>query len=140
MITAALCNSYKRDSLLGLHQATDTFKIALIKPAHAGTYGKGTTSYSEIGADEAAGSGYPTGGWTLAGLTGGLSGDTAYLDWDDVIEDPTTVSGVGGLIYNDSLPGKDAVAVLDFGGTVTSTNGPFRVKLPTSGVGLIRWT
>lgn len=140
MISSALCNSYKRDSLLGLHQATDTYKIALIKPGAANSYGKQTTSYNDLGTDEATGAGCPTGGWTLAGLTGGLSGDTAFLDWDDVLQDPVSVSADGAVIYNDSLPGKDSVAVIGFGGTVTSTNGPYRVKLPSTGTGLIRWT
>lgn len=131
-ITAAVCNSFKLESLptaAGVHLSGDVYKIALYSVA--ATINKSTTVYSAT--NEVPNSGtYAAGGQTLVGLTTALDTDTAMLDWTT---DPqwtgATIAAEGALIYNSSKSNK-AVAVLDFGGVITSTNGTFTVQLPAA--------
>ena len=138
-ITAAICNSFKQEILQGVHEAADTYKIALY-PSTA-TLSKATTVYSSTG-EVANGNGYTTGGATLAGFSVTLDGDTAILDWTT---DPSwaaaTITARGALIYN-ATQGDKAVAVLDFGSDIASTAGTFTVTLPApaAATGLIRIT
>lgn len=142
-ITTAVCNTFKKEALEGVHEASDTYKIALIKTSPAGTFGKATTNYSDLGADEASGTGYSAGGATLAGYATGLSGDTAYIDWNDATWATASISADGALIYN-ATQGNKAVQVINFADTgsvpVTSTAGTFTVTIPSSGTGQIRLT
>jgi hypothetical protein len=136
-ITAAICNSYKTEILQGVHEAADTYKIALYPSA--ATLSKATTVYSSTG-EVANGNGYTTGGATLAGFNVTLDGDTAILDWTT---DPSwaaaTITARGALIYNSTQANK-AVAVLDFGSDISSTAGTFTVTLPApaAATGLLR--
>ena len=127
-ITTAICNSYKKEVLEGVHAAADVYKIALY--GSAATLGADTTAYSAT--NEITGTGYTAGGATLAGYTTGLSGSTAYLTFTDPAWANATITARGCLIYNSSKSNK-AVAAFDFGGDVTSTNGTFTVDLPAAG-------
>jgi hypothetical protein len=142
--TTTVCTSFKKEILEGVHESTDTYKIALIKGGAAGSYGAGTTNYSNLtdNSDEvASGSGYTTGGATLSGFSTGTDDTTAYLDFTS---DPSwaaaTFSTIGAIIYNSSQSNK-AVAVLDFGGTFSPSNGSFTITFPAPGAtALIRLT
>jgi hypothetical protein len=134
-ITSAVCNSFKTEVLGGTHDLdTDVIKIALIKSTPVGTYGAATTNYSEVtgDSDEASGTGYTAGGNTLSGATITLDGNTAIVDFADTVWSSATVSADGAIIYNSSKTNK-AVAVIDFGGTVTSTAGDFTIQFPVAG-------
>lgn len=139
-ITAAFCNSFKQELLaMTPHTAGDTYMIALY--TSAATLSKATTVYAA--ADEVGASGtYVAGGQALVGFSVTLDGDTAILDWTT---DPqwlaATITAAGALIYNATRANR-AVAVLDFGGDITSTAGPFDVTLPApaAATGLIRIT
>jgi len=133
-ITTAMCNSFKQELLGGVHDLdTDTLKVALIKQSPTGTYGAATTNYSDItgNTDEATGTNYTAGGQTLDSATISLSGSTAFVDFADEVFTNLTISADGAIIYNASQ-GNKAVAVFDFGGTVTSTSGDFTVVFPTA--------
>ena len=133
-ITTAMCNSFKQELLGGVHDLdTDTLKVALIKESPTGTYGAATTNYSDItgNTDEATGTNYTAGGQTLDSATISLSGSTAFVDFADEVFTNLTISADGAIIYNASQ-GNKAVAVFDFGGTVTSTSGDFTVVFPTA--------
>jgi len=133
-ITTAMCNSFKQELLGGVHDLdTDTLKVALIKESPTGTYGAATTNYSDItgDTDEAVGTNYTAGGQTLDSATISLSGSTAFVDFADEVFTNLTISADGAIIYNASQ-GNKAVAVFDFGGTVTSTSGDFTVVFPTA--------
>ena len=133
-ITTAMCNSFKQELLGGVHDLdTDTLKVALIKESPTGTYGAATTNYSDItgNSDEATGTNYTAGGQTLDSATISLSGSTAFVDFADEVFTNLTISADGAIIYNASQ-GNKAVAVFDFGGTVTSTSGDFTVVFPTA--------
>lgn len=129
-VTTAMCNSYKLDGHNGVHQPGDDYKIALIKAGHAGTFGKATTNYSDLGSDEVAnGNGYTTGGKSLTSRAASLDGDAAIVDFADPVWTAATISADGALIYNASRSNK-AVAVFSFGGTITSTNAAFSATIP----------
>ena len=137
-ITQAFCNSFKTELLaMTPHTAGDTYKIALY--ASTATLNKGTTAYTV--SEEVGDSGdYAAGGQALSGFSVTLDGDTAILDWtSNPAWTGATITARGALIYNSTRAGK-AVAVLDFGGNITSTAGTFTVTLPTpaAGTGLIR--
>jgi hypothetical protein len=133
-ITTAMCKSFKQELLGGVHDLdTDTIKIALIKDTPVGTYGAATTNYSNVtvNSDEATGTNYTTGGNTLTSPVIALDGSTATVDFADTTWSSATVSADGCIIYNASQSNA-AIAVIDFGGTKTSTNGDFTIELPTA--------
>ena len=128
-ITQAMCTSFKTELLGGTHDLdTDVIKIALF--TSAATLGASTTAYSSTN-EVANGSGYTTGGNTLAGATISSSGTTAFVDFSDSTWSSASFTARGALIYNSSKSNK-AVAVLDFGADKTSTNGDFVVQFPTA--------
>ena len=133
-ITTALCNSFKEELLGGVHDLdTDTIKVALIKDTPTGTYNKSTTNYSDVtgDSDEVTGTGYTAGGNTLTSPVISLDGDTAIVDFADTTWSTATIAADGCIIYNSTASGA-AIAVINFGGTVTSTAGDFIVSFPTA--------
>tara|TARA_B100000497_G_scaffold103573_1_gene118711 strand:+ start:231 stop:668 length:438 start_codon:yes stop_codon:yes gene_type:complete len=133
-ITTAMCNSFKQELLGGVHDLdTDTLKVALIKDSPSGTYGAATTNYSDLtgNTDEAVGTNYTATGQELDSATITLSGSTAIVDFADEVFANLTISADGAIIYNTSQ-GNKAIAVFDFGSTVTSTSGDFTVVFPTA--------
>lgn len=135
-ITQALCNSFKQELLaMAPHEATDVFKIALFTAA--ASLSKATTAYST--ANESSGTGYVAGGAVLASFSATLDGDVAIIDFADPTWANSTITARGALIYNSSRSNK-AVAVIDFGSDITSTNGTFTVTLPApaAATGLIK--
>ena len=140
-ITTAMCNSFKTELLGGVHDLdSNELKIALIKPSPTGTYGVGTTNYTDVtgNSDEATGTGYtPAGGRVLDTVTISLDGNTAIVDIDDEKFPSLTLSADGAIIYNNTATGTPAtagraIAVFNFGSTVTATNGDFTVVFPTA--------
>jgi hypothetical protein len=133
-ITTAMCNSFKEELLGGVHDLdTHSLKLALIKESPTGTYGAATTNYSDVtgNSDEATGTNYTAGGQVLDGATITLSSGTAFVDFTDEIYTNLTISADGAILYNSSASNK-AIAVFDFGGTVTATAGDFTVVFPTA--------
>lgn len=133
-ITTAMCNSFKQELLKGEHDLDNhTLKVALIKASETGTYGAATTNYSDLtgNSDEASGTGYSAGGQTLDSPTVSLTGAVAYVDFADEVFSNATISADGAIIYNSSASNK-AIAVFDFGSTVTSTSGDFTIVFPTN--------
>lgn len=145
--STAMPTSFKVDLLRGVHNFTastgDTFKLALGKAAPAGTYDSTTTSYTDLtgNSDELPnGNGYTTGGATLTSITPVASGTTAICDFDNYTWTGATFSTSGGIIYNDTAAGKNACAVLSFGGTQQVSSGDFQIQFPaaTSAAAIIR--
>ena len=134
-ITTAMCNTFKQELLGGVHDLdTDSLKLALIKASPTGTYGAATTNYSDVtgNSDEASGTNYSAGGQALDGASITLSGTTAIVDFTDEVFSNVTVSADGCIIYNSSQSNK-AIAVIDFGGTVSSTAGDLTIQFPAAG-------
>ena len=136
-IAQAMCTSFKED-LFQKEQDLDTDSIKIALYTSSASLGAATTAYTTSG-EVASGGGYTTGGVVLANPVIGTSGTTAYVDFDNPEWTSATFTTAGALIYNDTLAGKNAIAVLNFGGDFTVTAGTFRIVFPTPGAaGLIR--
>lgn len=132
-ITQAMCTSFKQALLDGeMDFSSDTsqvFKIALYDSS--ATLGAATTAYTASG--EVSGTGYSAGGETLSISTNPTtSGTTAYLSFSDATWSAATITARGALIYLADGVTDPAVAVLDFGSDITSTNGDFTVQFPAA--------
>ena len=144
-ITQAICTSFKKELLQGIHNLTNgsgggtttttgtgnTFKLALY--TSSATLGASTTAYSTT--NEVSGTGYSAGGGTLTNVTPTSSGTTALTDFADLTFSSATITARGALIYNSSTTAGSAdraVLVLDFGGDKTSTAGDFTIQFPTA--------
>ena len=136
-ISAAICNSFKTQILaMTPHAAGDVYKIALY--TSTATLSAATTAYTAT--NEVVGTGYTATGQTLVGFSATLDTATAILDWTtDPSWASSTITARGALIYNSSKT-NSAIAVLDFGSDIASTNGTFTVQfpLPAAATGLIR--
>lgn len=133
-ITTAMCTSFKEELLGGTHDLdTDDIKLALIKTTPAGTYGAATTNYSDVtgNSDEASGTNYTAGGQSLGSATISTDGTTAIVDFADEVFNDVTVSADGCIIYNASKANR-AIAVIDFGGTVSATAGDLTIEFPAA--------
>ena len=134
-ITTAMCTSFKSELLGGTHDLdTHTIKLALIKASMSGTYGAATTNYSNVtgNSDEATGTNYSAGGQNLDSAAITTSGTTALVDFADEVFSNVTTSAAGCIIYNSSASNK-AIAVIDFGGTVSATAGDLTIEFPAAG-------
>ncbi len=136
-ITQAMVTSFKTQLLTGGHNFTNTtgdvFNLALFRAQASivGTFGAGTTNYSDMGADEASGTNYVAGGAALTNVTPTSSGTTAFTDFADLVFSNVTITTSGCLIYNTSLADA-AVAVFNFGGDKTATAGDLTIIFPTA--------
>ena len=128
MITQCLTASFKKELLQGIHDFdTDEFKIALY--TSASNLSSATTIYTDLG--ETSGTGYTAGGEVLTNLGVTLSGTTAYASWDSYTWANSTITTAGALVYNASK-GNRSVAVLNFGGTYSTSDTPFTVTFPAN--------
>lgn len=136
-ISQAMCTSFKVELMKAVHNFTNgtgnTFKLALFRATASivGTFGAGTTNYSDMGADEASGTNYTAGGAALTNVTPTSSGTTAYTDFADLTFSNVTITTSGCLIYNDTQSGK-SVGVFSFGGDKTATAGDLTIIFPTA--------
>lgn len=136
-ITQAMCTSFKVELMQAVHNFTNstgnTFKLALFRAQAiiVGSFGAGTTNYSDMGADEASGTNYTAGGSALTNVTPTSSGTTAYTDFADLVFSNVTITTSGCLIYNSSASDK-SVAVFNFGGDKTATAGDLTIIFPTA--------
>ena len=136
-INQAVCATFKEQVLLGEHDIVDdTINLALY--TDSATLDANTTAYSAI--NEVGNSGtYAAGGGTLASATVGLTktnatASTAFVDFANLSFTSATIAAQAAVIYNASNLSNvnAAIAVLDFGGVKTSTNGTFTIAFPTN--------
>ena len=138
-ITQAMCSSFKQDlmdKVMDLGSGGDTIKIALY--SSTANLGADTTAYTTSGEiTNTSGTAYTAGGYTLqnqvVARSGGGTGTTAYFDADDPEWTNASFTTAGALIYNDTVAGDNAIAVLNFGGDFTVTSGTFRIVFPDPG-------
>jgi hypothetical protein len=143
-ITTDRATSFIAECFAGVHLTTDTYKAFPIKTGHAGTYnhltanvgtpGTGTPSVNNLGTDEAAGTGYTSGGITLAAPSVTVNGRVIRFDFADPAALPNaTLSADGIVIANMSKAGK-VVGVFAFtNAPVVSTGGAYAVDMPAAG-------
>lgn len=95
--------------------------------------------WNDIVASEVAnGNGYTTNGYLLTVTWGYTAGTNVWkFDADDATWSNATLSGTHAAVY-DRTPGSDATrpvaCYVNFGGTFTSTNGPYTISWHASGI------
>ena len=137
-IQQAICTVFKQDLMSpGGNLAAQTLKCALY--TNAATLNATTAAYATADEISASGTNYTTGGNALTNVAISVDGTTAIFDADNVTFANATISAQAALLYNNSNANA-AIAVLDFGGVKTSTNGTFELQFPTANAsaGLIR--
>ena len=112
------------------------FKIALY--SSLASLSNGTSLYKAAGEISASTGGvstnYTTGGNVCTVLSVSVAGSTAYIQFADQSWVCATFAADGCLIYNTSTSTANrTLAVIDFGGTKTATNGTFTVTMPAAG-------
>ena len=142
-ITTALSNAFKLELLKGNHDFdNDTFRVALIKENPTGTFDATTVAYTDLGSDQASGTGYTSTFDTIstgaqAAIASGypqMDGTTAVMDFDDAVFTNVTVQADGCILYNPNADSSaNVIAVFDFGGTVSATAGDFTIQFPAPG-------
>lgn len=142
-ITTALSNAFKLELLKGNHDFdNDTFRVALIKENPSGTFDATTVAYTDLGSDQASGTGYTSTFDTIstgaeAAIATGypqMDGTTAVMDFDDAVFTNVTVQADGCILYNPNADSSaNVIAVFDFGGTVSATAGDFTIQFPAPG-------
>jgi|TARA_Y100000015_G_C2339496_1_gene65220 hypothetical protein len=139
-ITQAVCNSFKKEILEGVHDLEnggDVFKLALYKST--ATINAATTAYTATGEVSASGQ-YAAKGGTLASQQTSLAASgVAIVDFADLSFTGVTLTARGALIYNSTEANK-AVCALDFGADKTATSGTFTIQFPnfTSSAAILR--
>jgi len=125
--------SFKVQILKGVHNFStgsgQTFKIALYN--NSASFTAATTAYTTTNEVAASGT-YTLGGGTLTKVTPTSSGTTALTDFADISFTTATITAFGAMIYNDTATGNPAVAILDFGGSKSSTAGTFTIVFPAA--------
>ena len=137
-ITQAIATVFKQDLMSpGGNLAALTLKCALYD--NTASLAANTTAYATANEISSSGTNYTTGGNALTKVAITVDGTTAIFDADNVTFANATISAQAALLYN-SNNSNSAIAVLDFGGVKTSTNGTFELQFPTanSSAGLIR--
>ena len=127
-ITQALANTFKEDLMdTTANLEANTLKVALYD--NTATLSSATTAYAT--ANEVTGTNYTAGGEAMTGMAVTLDGSTAIFDADNVSWANATITAQAAVIYNNSFSNA-AIAVLDFGGNKTSTNGTFEIQFPNA--------
>jgi len=137
-ISQAITVSFKQDLMSpGGNLEAQTLKCALYD--NTATLNENTTAYITANEISNSGTNYTTGGATLTNVAITTDGTTAIFDADNVSFANATISAQAALIYN-ANNSNSAIAVLDFGGVKTSTNGTFELQFPNADAtnGLIR--
>lgn len=110
---------------------TDTFYLMLVTSGYVPNANT-NTKRSDVTNEVAAGGGYATGGQqvTVASVT--RAGDTTSIVFNNVLWDPATITAAAGVIYKHRgglATADELVGYLDFGGDISSVNGPFEVTM-----------
>jgi hypothetical protein len=140
-ITQAMCTSFKKELLLGVHRfgtnSADTFKLALY--TSSASLDAASTAFTT--SNEVSGTGYSSGGGTLTGVAPATSSTTAFTDFADLTFSSSSITARGAMIYNSTPSANDesgssltnpACVILDFGSDKTSSNGDFTIQFPTA--------
>ena len=137
-ISQAITVTFKQDLMSpGGNLESQTLKCALYD--NTASLDQNTAAYTAANEVSDSGTNYVIGGETLTNVVISTDGTTAIFDADNVSWANATISAQAALIYN-FTNSNSAIAVLDFGGVKTSTNGTFELQFPNADAtnGLIR--
>jgi len=119
---------FRLDTLNGVHQPGDEYKLALYTDPTG--INAGLVTYTTT--NEVSGPGYTAGGITLTNRVSGTTGLSAWASFDDAIWTASTFVTMAGVIYNATRGNKACVAI-DFQNSYNVVNGEFKVKMPPVG-------
>jgi len=125
MIAQGIAFSAKQAFLFGIHQPTDTYKIALY--TKRANIGPATERYTDEG--EVTGQGYTRGGITLTGYKVTTVGKNAAITFADVKIDRATFTAHGAMVYNASK-NNSVLCTLNFGNDRPVFDGAFEIRFP----------
>jgi hypothetical protein len=125
MIAQGIALSAKQAFLFGVHQPTDTYKIALY--TKRANIGPATAHYTDEG--EVSGQGYTRGGITLTGYKVTTVGKNAAITFADVKIDRATFTAHGAMVYNASK-NNSVLCTLNFGNERPVYDGAFEIRFP----------
>jgi hypothetical protein len=137
-ISQAITVTFKQDLMSpGGNLESQTLKCALYD--NTASLDQNTAAYITANEISDSGTNYVIGGETLTNVVISTDGTTAIFDADNVSWANATISAQAALIYN-ANNSNSSIAVLDFGGVKTSTNGTFELQFPNADAtnGLIR--
>jgi hypothetical protein len=135
--TTAMCTVFKANVMKAIHNfllsGGNTIRAALIKSGMAGTYGAGSTSYTDVtgNSDEVTGTGYTVKGPSLTRVDPTTSGTTGFTDFGDATLSTATITARAAMIYDDTSASDSACSVHDFGADKTASGGDFTLVFPT---------
>ena len=135
--------AFKQGILKGQHDLSQNNAYYLALFTNAAPYAVGDTSYTSATANQVGtvGTGYTTNGLTCGQGVVAQTGDYTTVDFTT---DPTwtasTITARTGVLYKYVAPGGTTanqylVAILDFGASITSTSGDFKVTFPSPTAG-----
>lgn len=128
-------NNFKEEVMEGTFDLiNDTVKIALLSSGH--TPDKDThTAWSDVSGDEVSGTGYTTGGETLAGkaVSQDDTDDEGVFDANNVTWSSSSITAQYAVVYDTTASNK-LICLIDFGSDQTSSNGDFTVQFDSEGV------
>jgi hypothetical protein len=117
---------------------SDTIKVALLTNAYTPNQ-DGHDNFDDVVANQVTGTGYTSGGITLANKTNIYNSSTnvIVLDADDVTWASSTITARYAVIYN-ATPATDAtrplIGYVDFGSDQSSSNGNFTITWDSTGI------
>jgi hypothetical protein len=117
---------------------SDTIKVALLTNAYTPNQ-DGHDYFDDVVANQVTGTGYTSGGNTLANKTNTYNSATnvIVLDADDVTWASSTITARYAVIY-DATPATDAtrplIGYVDFGSDQSSSNGNFTITWDSTGI------
>ena len=117
---------------------SDTIKVALLSSSY--TPNQDTHDYfDDVSSFEVTGTGYTTGGITLASKTSTYDGtnNVIILDAADVTWSSSTITARYAVVYDDSgasAAAKALIGYVDFGSDQSSTNGNFTITWDSTGI------
>ena len=128
-------NNFKEEVKEGVFDlVNDTVKIALLDNTYTPNVDT-HTAWADVSANEVSGTGYTTGGATLANktVTQDNTDDEGVFDADDVTWSSATITARYAVIYDTTATNK-LICLIDFASDQTSTNGDFTITFDAEGI------
>lgn len=133
-MSSVVYNNFKEEVLKGtFNLASDTIKVALVTSSYMPNIDSHTT-YSDI-TNEVSGTGYSSGGATLANktVTQDDSNERGVFDADDVSWTSSTITAKGAVLYDTTASNK-LICYVDFGTDYTTVAGTLQITWSASGI------
>lgn len=119
---------------------TDTIKVGLLTSAYSPNIDSHTI-WTDVSGSEVVGTGYTTGGATLANVsvTQDNTNDRAVLDADDTAWASSTITARYAVVYDSTpvSPAKPLIAVFDFGSDKSTTANTFTLQWNATGMWIL---